>query len=1139
MDNFLNVFYSNRTETLFRSLKESLYTASQPFTRRIVIVPSPAMKSWLSLQLAKDPELGIAGGVEIGYIEPSINKLAKLLDTEPASDVYEPSEIELALAIEMFLADLTKNPKIQDEWHPVVNYLGMDSDLKKISKRLIPLSETLAKYFLEYTLYGKDLNLFWPQDPENLWQQLLWNQLEGLFSTWNTPIRKLQSVTINPSLEPMDIQIHAFGISYMAPLYHRFLQKVANHIPVNYYLLSPCLKFWSDLLSDKESFKLKHYWKQRLATQSSQESLETLLRDTNPMLANFGRLGREMAGQIESGDPSTTESYELPAAIVHYPQYRELATEDIEYHKTGDTLTLLEALQADIALLRTPDPLKKIALHENDCSIQVHAAPKMLREVQGIYDALLTIIDQHQHDATPILPGDIFVMAPNISNYIPYIKAVFESPESLLPIQLMDQQLPSQHATIRGFLHLLGLAKSRWEASKVLQLFDYSACRKKLQLSVEDLATLQEWVKAAGICWGKDALHRNEVIQRDYGVQQAHTEIGTWDYGLGRILEGLVFTSQDSALGEITPTQADLIGKLIQTTKTLQEDLRPLVDGARMTLEEWSRTLKQLLENYFSPTQEEGNDEGFKIIIEQLTPFKAAKRLKDAKFSFETVYHHLENRLQKETTIYRESNLQAVRFASLLPMRAVPAQVVVLMGMGDAQFPRSATDHSLNLLINNPKADYFPDAVDFDRYLFLEALLAARQYFLLSYVSQEPGESNELLPSLLIKELLGYLDKAFTTGYQPPSELCTYKHSLNAYHHQYFTEGSRFKSYSIGNYRAALANYGIKKPAHTFLPSFTPHSDGEEWQTQRAITLQELIAYAKNPLKSYLNSLGIYLSRSEDPHVSDEEELYISDLNAAILARQGLFTSASSALARGESTGMVPQGSFLETSRNRVEQEISTLKANLNAMHIDPQECSSIEFSERSAIADLSGKCWILPPLELETKFGTVMITGQIDTISSRGLLLLKEDKIDKAIEAWPIVLIFQCLLDKYSLPSEAQVIFVKGDTGKIKPLEFDQPEILLTRFIEYYLQSKTSPSPLVPEWVQPILSGNPAKIQKCFADDSDSDFSTQFNRYLFWLQNNSPGIQASTAIEHWQKTAESLYVNMPACWYGKGEAKV
>jgi exodeoxyribonuclease V gamma subunit len=41
----------------------------------MVIVPSAAMKSWLMLQMAKDPELGVCAGFEIGFLETTIKKL--------------------------------------------------------------------------------------------------------------------------------------------------------------------------------------------------------------------------------------------------------------------------------------------------------------------------------------------------------------------------------------------------------------------------------------------------------------------------------------------------------------------------------------------------------------------------------------------------------------------------------------------------------------------------------------------------------------------------------------------------------------------------------------------------------------------------------------------------------------------------------------------------------------------------------------------------------------------------------------------------------------------------------------------------------------------------------------------------------
>ena len=64
MNHQMKAYFSNRVEKLFDALKHQLFSnETTPFTKRYVIVPSPAMKHWLMTAMAEDPDLGIAAGV--------------------------------------------------------------------------------------------------------------------------------------------------------------------------------------------------------------------------------------------------------------------------------------------------------------------------------------------------------------------------------------------------------------------------------------------------------------------------------------------------------------------------------------------------------------------------------------------------------------------------------------------------------------------------------------------------------------------------------------------------------------------------------------------------------------------------------------------------------------------------------------------------------------------------------------------------------------------------------------------------------------------------------------------------------------------------------------------------------------------
>lgn len=1137
----LTVYYSNRTEVLFEDFKENLYANSHPLSKRLVIVPSSAMKSWLINQMAKDSDLGIAAGMEMGFLEPSLSKLHSLLNNscQSTSSSYEPSPLELALALESEITNIADSSHPSPQWSQLCRYLGPNS-LRR-DKRIGALAAQLASLFLNYGIYAGEMLKAWQRSALADWQGLLWQKMEEIFKTWDYPLRKFNHINISTDFTDRDLQVHLFGLSHIPPITHRFLEKISAHIPVNYYMLSPCQKFWSDILSDRESQRLQRYWKVSNASENEQHKLEEFLQDRNPLLANLGRLGREMASQIESSEAAIYEKYALPESVLSYPQYQEEMTSEISLQKSTTSLTLLQAVQADIALLRDPASQEKIAFDLYDQSLQVHAAAKPMREVQIVYDSLMALIEKHQQDNDPILPGDIFVMAPDIVAYAPWIRSVFQSPDSLLDIHLIDKQLPGQHPLILAYRHLIQLPLGRWDIGSIIQLLEYPAFQLRHGLKVEEISLVLRWIKEAGVRWGKDAAHRNELLKRDHCEKEmGESWSGTWEHGLGRLLEGLAMVPDDSSeAGEFYPiegietSQGEILGKVLSLLRSLMIDLKPLIDQSRLTLREWSMYLKCLCDAYLRTDGEFADS--YKLLLDQFASFgRVHENLQEESYPFHSIQRHLVGMWEQSTASQRESNSNVVRFSSLLPMRTIPAKVVVLMGMNDGAFPRSDQASSLNLLLESRNADYFPSRVDADRYVFLEALLSARQYFLLTYTSQEAGEPKECLPSLLVSELMNYVDKSYLLPEGKISDHCIYRHPFYPFHKAYFTEGSRFKSYFQCYYNAALTYYHAEKQLpHTFLPAFSLQSNDALTEPQEVvIDLADLIAFIKNPIKTYLNkSMGIYLEKEESRHLKKDEELLISRLESSKLMREASFISPMGIFQRAEKMGVLPQGPFRAIEKQRMAREVDTLKSNLLRQGINIDQVFSLECSERYKTPIREDNVWHLPPLEMEISSGkTVRIVGRLETVSMQGLLVHADDEMTEAIKIWPTLLFFCCLKQRYALPIESRLIFIKGKKGA-KEMAFDEPSKLFVQLLDYYF--KGGISPLMPEWVAPLLKGDGDHLQKAVLG-GEEEFRPIYDEYLKWLRRSSPGIDLQENMEYWQQEAKSLFATMNAAWYSK-----
>lgn len=1167
-------FFSNQVELLYVRLKQHLFTPeSTPFTRRLIIVPCPAMKSWLMLQMARDPELGIAAALEISYLDQTIRRLKQWLRPVPqAEHMLQPTHMELALGLEREIhCILTDSAKmtLQEKslWQPLLHYLKIPDPLtmpfstlsKKTERRLIMLCDKLASLFLKYGMYGGTMVAEWEAETILEWQQRLWCRVFAKPSitqsstTWSYPYKEISSLMSlsMPPLQQSNIQIHLFAMSYLPRLQHSFLTHLSSYIPVNYYLLSPCQAFWSDIHSDRESQWLQAYWKKQGISEAQQRDLEGYLQDRNPLLANFGKLGREMARQMEESEILTFEEYVLAGGANRHSQYEDLISDCISVNDCKHHLTLLEAIQADLALLRTPQHHQKAALESRDDSIQVHVASTRIREVQILYDILVKLITTHAQGANPISPGEMIVMVPNLRLYVPHIKAVFGSRESVLTAQVMDISVTANSSYLHGFLHLIALPFSRWDVTGLLKLFDFPAFQIRHQLSREDLHNIREWAKAGGVRWGEDPFHRNELLKRDH-CQQGMVEdslVGTWEHAFERLLLGLALSDTiepcdttcwpSQPLENVDSTQGQILGRWISLTRSLREDLACLVDGTCFSLEEWSDYLSCLSESYFSPDDKRSEDDRLTLEI-HLSTFKLAGITLGAQpFPFSTVRHHLMAALEGQVESFREHDLSAVRFCSMLPMRAIPAQVVALMGMEEGTFPRQEPNLSLNLLKGHPHADYHPSQTDFDRYLFLEALLSARRHLVITYQGFSPADGKEQPPSLLVTELLSYLDKSYTLADEKPSHHCVRLHPIHPFDGKYFSADhkSNFQSYSPFQYLAAQAYYHPEKSvASSFIPEFsiTPSlAPLNEEEQQPCVSLKELAACARNPIQTYFNrTLGIYLDNADKRILKNEEEFHLTHLQNYFIKKDGLKKPAEQLVNRAEKEGLLPIGSFKEVAVDRIKKEVALLQRNLVYLGVQPNDVFTITLSEqcRTPVQSEEGH-WQVPHLSVSCRGQQVRVVGELHDVSLQGLISLHKDDRANIIKVWPQFLVLNCLIKRYSLPIQNSLLLVNHPKGKTKDSFIVDPEPLLEHYLDYYFTALQHISPLIPEWV-PHLIHDTDTFEAKMHDSLTNPFSSIYNDYLYWAVQRGDLPDSQKIMTHWRPTAQQLFSELYQNWY-------
>jgi exodeoxyribonuclease V gamma subunit len=221
----------------------------------------------------------------------------------------------------------------------------------------------------------------------------------------------------------------------------------------------------------------------------------------------------------------------------------------------------------------------------------------------------------------------------------------------------------------------------------------------------------------------------------------------------------------------------------------------------------------------------------------------------------------------------------SVNFATLMPMRAIPFKRVYILGMNDGDFPRHNKPLDFDLMAN----DYRPgdrSMREDDRYLFLEALLAARESLYISWIGRSIKDDSERPPSLLVSQLKDYVNKfwrvpsnnnaqALDDAVNSSAEILVSEaisciHPLQAFSEQYFKASNP----SIdGITQSPLFTYASEwRDAHT---QRIARSNTEASNTNTSANSQSIVNRAAN---------GIFEKAQSIPLIVPEQALNIEQL---------------------------------------------------------------------------------------------------------------------------------------------------------------------------------------------------------------------------------------------------------------------
>ena len=969
------------------------------FEKETLVVQNAGMQHWLSMTLAQSRKISF----NFSYALPAqfLWKLARTVAGEenvPDETLFSREVLSWRILALLSSESITQDP----DFEQVTQFWRGEKSASLQQQRCYQLACQLADLYEQYLIYRPQWVSAWNNNDQNIfdeqttssakslmrWQAKLWQLLTIDESYDPQKFIKLAIDNLPNNLDKLPKRIAFFGINAMAPLWLDFINALSKHTQVHFFHLNPCADYWGDIQSEKQVFKQMDNW-------LAQDEIAQLV--TNPLLANLGEQGKEFLSLLQNYSTINIDAYD-----------------DTSVDMEAENLTVLRQVQRDILTL---DDARQTPRRAIDNSITITRAHSAMREIQGLHDWLL-----HQFNDDPSLtPKDVLVMCPEVEHYAPYVNAVFsrgwqELADDIppLPCSIADRVSKNAEPIVAAFIELLRLPDSRFHVSQILAFLRVEQVKLKFGLDDDDIDKVSKWLERACVHWGLDENHKADIL----GIQQTNDHF-TWHQALSRLIRGFAYQDEDVVfkdqllLSQVEGQDAVLLGKLMHVMSLMKSHSQALAKPKHA--EGWSTYLHQFVDDFFQEQEQS------KLLILKDAINLLAQYTQDAQFSDTVSLAVVQSFLLNHFSVPdpgRQFMIGQVTFCSMVPMRSIPFKIIAVLGLNDGEFPRQRQPLSYDLMAQTPFKMGDRSRRGDDRYLFLEAIVSARQSLYLSYQGNSLKNNAEKQPSLVLKELMDYLSQGY--GWQlfdeardirqlpmQPFSPENYIGSMASFDAKWFALG---QSAQQPNDQAANPNQLAKLPIEL---------------TEIKIDLDELISFFEHPAKYFArHHLNLYLG-SKQQLPEDIEPFEVSRLDA-YQYRQALLEHYFEC--DGEDQGVAEQLYTKQRLSNRLPDlpstsiEVERWQQDVDAFYQALQE-QGLSHSKRLDIEFIS-EVSINSNAKLK-----VTLTGQVQLLEDQALVYRASEPKPKDMLR---MLLTQCMLQagNVSEHQQAQQVEVNQTRG-------------------------------------------------------------------------------------------------------------
>jgi exodeoxyribonuclease V gamma subunit len=878
----LAIVQSNRPEELRQLLIDHIRRHPLgPLEDEIILIQSGGIGRWLQLAMAEDPgDNGLGGGLGISA-SARFELPARFLwqayrsvlgqENLPENSPFDADRLrwlvyrELDTAVE------------REGFEALRHYLAADHE---DPRRRFQLAGAIADLFDQYQFFRADWLEDWEAGNDSLqtgrgrhvdlpadqvWQPRLWRMLvqaagdHGARHRGRLHREFLSALQSGSGRFPeLPRRISVFGISSLPHQVMEALAALARHSQVLICLHNPCRYYWGNLVEARDDYRawsLRHRRKEVSPSKKSPDTEHN--RHGNPLLASWGKQGRDFITLLDEMDEPD--------------QYRDWFADRIDLFDDapkGEDASLLEQIQWGILEMDAlPKAEQRRPIGDDERSLKFTIAHSRQREVEILHDHLLAAFDEDDD----LQPREIIVMVPDIDDYAPHIDAVFgnfaaDEPDGrrdhrYIPYSIGDRNDRTRSGYLLAVERLLDLSSSRFTSAEVLDLLHVPALRRRFGIEEADLELIARWLEGAGIRWGLDATQRERL-----GLGEGFA-LNSWDFGLKRMLLAYATGAGDPCTDivpydEIAPGTAEIAARLADLVDCLRFWWQQLQQP--VSPETWVDRLRQLVDDFLSP---KGSEDGmaryqFDQALDNLIEATGQAEL-DQPLPIEIVRDTLLAELDRNT-VSKRFLAGRVNFSTLMPMRAIPFRMVCLLGMNDGDYPRTRKPVDFDLMEHYSRPGDRSRRED-DRYLFLEALLSARQQLYISWKGRSVRDNSQAPPSVLVGQLRDHVAAGWRlepplpaeSGDKPKDpgeqllEALTVEHPLQPFSRNYFRTDKGGRNAALFTYanewRALWQSNQVEiagDPQEHRLPTQWPEDN---------LGLNDLVAFLRQPADFFLD----------------------------------------------------------------------------------------------------------------------------------------------------------------------------------------------------------------------------------------------------------------------------------------------